>query len=455
MNEKSSRPLGISASRKKEAQMLQTDVKSTSSEKNISQNASILLKTAPDDDDVVQLEALYKSAGEQTDGWLSAALLRGTLHECDRLIQENDNKKHEPRTNETSIDEEFSGCTASKCFLRVYMIYATALLDLVQLASEGIDVKVDGKFKSNSYSRENGEDNIEQDSLEDFECSDNSICGKNLSDNTKDEDDNISDETDSKKAIPSIGIRSSTSIILTLIDAAIDRCNAGLVLDPCGSSLKASHSINRSNLQCLRGRAKLTRLIHQARRPYNSIKNTLKSAMKDLDILNSVDTYKNITHILHWISTIGDECEDIIEKKTINDWVASKWYLLLEENELNTEALEGLGFIELSMSNAYLEPIEEMEEIEETETVVQAKTHMNNAISYFMRAYNIQKEKGVSIDLLIMIVEAKISLANLKKEDERPNEYKDALKYLKEISPHQSHRLPKHLWDILNELDTT
>ncbi|KAG5439689.1 hypothetical protein PCK2_000729 [Pneumocystis canis] len=196
--------------------------------------------------------------------------------------------------------------------------------------------------------------------------------------------------------------------------------------------------------------------MHQAYRPYNSIKYFLKSAMKDLDASDSVNMYRNITHLLHWVAEIGDNCEDISEKEIINNWVASKWHILLKENELNAEALEGLGFIELSMSNAYLEPIEDMEETEKTnEMIEEIETHLNSAISYFMKAYDIQKEKGVSVDLLIMIAEAKISLANLKSEDKRSEGYRDALKYLREIDPSQSHRLPDYLWDILNELDTS
>ncbi|CCJ29089.1 unnamed protein product [Pneumocystis jirovecii] len=449
MNNTNCRPLGIAASRKKRICIAQTDatLTSISSEKAISQvTPTILLGASPEDDDITQVEALYKSASEQTDICLSAALLRGTLHECDQLIQENKNQQLNSNKNEIHHQEGNPKNTITERYLRVYIIYAMALLDLARLTSEGMDVQVNGAIESDTDTKKNIED------LKDDVFTD----GIKLADNLEIENNNISNDVNKKKE-NSIKTRSSSiSTTLMLIDAAIDRCNAGLALNLNGSNLPINHNADLLTLQHLRGRAKLTKLMHQAYRPYDSIKNILKNAMDDLDVLNSTNMYCNITYLLHWIATVGDDCQDILEKKAINDWVASKWHLLLKENESDAEALEGLGFIELSMSNAYLEPMEEMDEIDETtEAAIQAEAHMNNAISYFMKAYNIQEEKGVPTNLLIMIVEAKISLANLKDENERSEGYKDALKYLKKIDPRQSHRLPNHLWDILNELDAS
>ncbi|KAG5513535.1 hypothetical protein PMAC_000967 [Pneumocystis sp. 'macacae'] len=464
MNDSYCKPLGIAATRKKKAYMVQTDdtLVSISSEKAISQaTPAIFLNTSPEDDDIIQVEALYKSASEQMDYWLSAALLRGTLHECDQLIQKNENQQLNLSKTETLSQKDELKDAISKRFLRVYIIYAMALLDLARLTNEGVNVKVNGTIESNLDMEKDLKELEDDVSIKDIKLTGNLSCDKSsstqklINEDLNIENGNVSNSSGRKRKKHSIGKHSSfISTTLMLIDAAIDRCNAGLVINSTEFNLLVNENANQLILKHVRGRAKLMRLMYQAYRPYNSIKNILKNAMKDLDASNSSDMYGNITYLLHWVATIGDDCQDVLEKKIINDWVASKWHLLLKENESNIEALEGLGFVELSMSNAYLEPIEEMEEIEETsEAAIQAEAHLNSAISYFMKAYNIQKEKGVSIDLLIMIVEAKISLANLKDENRRSEGYKDALKYLKKIDPRQSHRLPDYLWDILNELD--
>ncbi|EMR11738.1 hypothetical protein PNEG_00172 [Pneumocystis murina B123] len=311
---------------------------------------------------------------------------------------------------------------------------AKALLDLAQLASEGVDIDIEGliEIDTNFDKNLNNDKDISYVNKEAFDDLDGPVSGLSA------------ELTDS-----------FISTTFLLIDAAIKCCNAGLKADRPINNESSIEEMDPASIQCLRGQAKLTRLMHQPQRCYDLIKPTLKSAMKDLDASNSVEIYRTITPLFHWIARIGDECSENVEKKMINDWIASKWHLLLKDNESDVEALEGLGFIELSMSNAYLEPIEEMGEIkEETEAVIQAEIHLKNAIEYFMKAYDIQKANGISENLFMMLAEAKISLANLKSKDKQSEEYKNVLKQLREIGLNQSGQLPDHFQDILNEFDT-
>ncbi|KAG4303531.1 hypothetical protein PCK1_000049 [Pneumocystis canis] len=462
MNNKDSRPLGIAASKKKEKKNQENTIITSpilTEKLTLQKTPTFFLEASPDDDDLTQLEALYRFANEQNDSWFTAALLRGTLHECNRLICLNEDKLSTFDMEEAFSQVKEHANTISERLIRIYIIYATTLLDLAQLANEGVDVRVNGQINDTMNISENDCINVNI-SLKDTDSTNNSIDYENLIDNQKlmniNSDHKTNNINNTEVMRPESVHNSSISTTLMLIDAAINRCNAGLSLNLSTSDSSQNNHADQSTLQCLRGKAKLIKLMHQAYRPYNSIKSLLKSAMKDLDASNLANTYRTITHLLHWVATIADDCEDILEKNIINNWVASKWHILLKENELNAEALKGLGFIELSISNAYLEPIEDIDEIEETAEVIEKiEAHMNSAITYFMKAYDIQKDKGVSADLLIMIAEAKISLANLKSEDKQSEGYKDALKYLREIDPSQSHQLPDYLWDILNELDAS
>ncbi|QSL64722.1 hypothetical protein MERGE_002024 [Pneumocystis wakefieldiae] len=311
---------------------------------------------------------------------------------------------------------------------------AKALLDLAQLSSEGVDIDIEGLIEIDT----NFDKNIKID--KDFCCLNEERC------------DCLSGSASGLSAELADSFISTTFL---LIDAAIKCCNAGLKANQASNNGFPIEEMDQASIRCLRGQAKLTKLMHQPQRCYDLIKPTLKSAMKDLDASDSAEIYRTITPLFHWIARIGDECSENVEKKMINDWIASKWHLLLKDNESDAEALEGLGFIELSMSNAYLEPIEEMEEMkEETEAMIQAEFHLNNAIEYFMRAYDIQKANGISENLFTMLAEAKISLANLKSKDKQSEEYKNVLKQLREIGLNQSDQLPDYLQDILNEFDT-
>ncbi|KTW29260.1 hypothetical protein T552_01215 [Pneumocystis carinii B80] len=311
---------------------------------------------------------------------------------------------------------------------------AKALLDLAQLASEGVDIDIEG--------------------LIDIDTS----LNKSLTIDKNESSLNRQDYVDLYGEGFCLSAELADSFISTtflLIDAAIKCCNAALEGESWVNKGTSIEEMDRETIQCLRGQAKLTKLMHQPQRCYELIKPTLKSAMKDLDASNSVEVYRTITPLVHWIARIGDECSENVEKKVINEWVASKWQLLLNDNESDAEALEGLGFIELSMSNAYLEPIEEMEEIkEETNAVIQAENHLKKAIEYFMKAYEVQKGDSISENLFMMLAEAKISLVNLKSKDKQSEEYKNVLKQLREIGLNQSGQLPDHLQDILNEFDT-
>lgn len=240
------------------------------------------------------------------------------------------------------------------------------------------------------------------------------------------------------------------------VAAALELCDEGLG----GGIGDGLGSLQSTKGKCLCSKAQ--RLLATGTSTLQDISKLIEESVNLFDQAFKVADYKSLQLerpfdiIQDFADTLMEEMPDSHER--LNKWVVDMWTKVLSEDQEDVTALEGCGRVWLSLAQPALARIEGIEtdsldsdasEIDDHRS--QARVSLETSVELLTQALKCaEKSDHVSGELLCLIAEATISLANTFEEGPHYSRLEDeALAHLKRAESMEAFDLPERFKDML------